>query len=128
MKMFKYLFTCFVILIFISCDQNQKTKDSTGLFPIRQNGKRGYIDKTGKIVINPEFDDGGSFSEGLAWVNIGGKLNEHGGVKGGKYGYIDKTGNIVINPQFDVAGDFSDGLAIVSGGGSMALSIRLGRL
>jgi hypothetical protein len=26
------------------------------LFPISQNGKYGYIDKKGKIAINPQFD------------------------------------------------------------------------
>jgi len=43
--------------------------------------KWGYIDKTGKIVFEPQFDNAGYFSEGLAGVRIG-----------KKYGYIDKTG------------------------------------
>lgn len=53
---------------------------SDGLFPIIKNGKWGYIDKTRKIVIKPQFDDVESFSEGLARVEIGYKK-----------GYIDKT-------------------------------------
>jgi hypothetical protein len=31
---------------------------------ISENGKYGYIDKTGKIVIKPQFDEPGIFSEG----------------------------------------------------------------
>lgn len=30
----------------------------------------GYIDKTGKMVIEPQYDEGKSFSEGLAAVKI----------------------------------------------------------
>ncbi|MDY5615840.1 MAG: WG repeat-containing protein [Helicobacter sp.] len=48
------------------------------------------MDKSGKIVIKPQFDFAWSFSEGLALVELN-----------GKYGFIDKSGKIVINPQFD---------------------------
>ncbi len=67
-------------------------------------GKYGYIDKSGKIVINPQFEEAYDFSkEGLALV----KLSD-------KYGYIDKSGKIVINPQFEDAYSFGEeGLAIV---------------
>jgi hypothetical protein len=64
--------------------------------------KWGYIDKTGKTVINPQFYTATDFSEGLATVNTGSLC-----------GYIDKTGTMVISPQFDAANDFSDGLARV---------------
>ncbi len=72
------------------------------LFPVVQNDKWGYIDKTGRVVFEPQFDWAGSFSEGLASVGI-----EY------KRGYIDKTGRVVIEPQFDWAGSFSEGLARV---------------
>ena len=52
------------------------------LFAMMGNDEKyGYIDKTGKIVIEPQFDIVENFSEGLAAVVIGGKR-----------GYIDKTG------------------------------------
>ena len=79
-----------------------KGSERSSLYPVKVNGQWGYIDKTGKIVINPQFDSAWDFSEGLAWVKVG-----------GKWGYIDKTGKIVINPQFDDAHDFHDGLALV---------------
>ena len=65
-------------------------------------GENGYIDKTGKMVIKPQFADAESFSEGLAGVS-----------KDRKVGYIDKTGKMVIKPQFDNAESFSEGLAVV---------------
>ena len=30
--------------------------------------KYGFIDKSGKVVIEPQFDEAYPFSEGLAWV------------------------------------------------------------
>jgi hypothetical protein len=77
-------------------------KKEIALFPINKNGKFGYIDRTGKIVIKPQFDVAGGFSEELAKVKIG-----------SKYGYIDTTGKVVINPQFDDAFEFSEELALV---------------
>jgi hypothetical protein len=64
--------------------------------------KFGYIDKTGEFVINPQFEFAGSFSEGLAPVQLG-----------GVWGYIDKTGKYQINPQFEYEDSFSEGLARV---------------
>jgi hypothetical protein len=56
---------------------------------VKVGGKWGYIDRSGKMVIQPQFEYAGPFSEGLAVVQIEGKL-----------GYIDKSGKIVITPQF----------------------------
>ena len=64
--------------------------------------KYGFIDKSGKMVIEPQFDGASDFSEGLAQVE-----------KDGKWGFIDKSGKVVIEPQFDWVSDFSEGLAKV---------------
>ncbi len=63
----------------------------------------GYIDKTGKWVINPRFTSAYDFSEGLAVVEE----------QYGKLGYIDKTGKLVIPPKYDVANSFEHGYAFV---------------
>jgi ankyrin repeat protein len=76
---------------------------SEGLANVILNGKGGFIDKTGKMVIEPRFDNWpGGFSEGLANVYLN-----------GKGGFIDKTGKIVINPKFDQVNKFSEGFARV---------------
>ena len=110
--------------------------DNSGLYSINVNGKWGFVDKSGKSVINPQFDRAEEFSEGLAAVSVGGKwgfVDKFGkyvvstqfdrvgplseGVAwvslGRKYGYVDKVGKYVINPQFLFAFDFSEGLAKV---------------
>lgn len=73
------------------------------LYPMRENGRYGYINSEGFVTIKPAFEEGYSFCEGLARVSV-----QH------KYGFIDKTGKLVIEPVFDDAGDFSQGLAMVS--------------
>jgi hypothetical protein len=46
-----------------------------------KTGRWGYVDKTGKMVVGPQFDFAGGFFEGLALVRIGDD-------KTGKWGYI----------------------------------------
>lgn len=72
------------------------------LFPIEKNGKTGYIDATGKVVITPRFEAGWPFSEGMAAVQIG-----------SDWGYIDETGKIVIKPIYFSAASFREGIADV---------------
>ena len=76
-----------------------------GLFWVRENGKYGYIDRTGKTVIEPQYDNTMGFNEGLAATSIG-----------KKYGFIDKKGTWVIKPQYDFAYIFMDGAAMVKVG------------
>jgi hypothetical protein len=81
-------------------EYDQATQFSEGLAGVKTDGKWGFIDKTGQIVIPPHFDWGADydlgffaigprFSEGLAAVEID-----------GKWGFIDKSGQMVIQPQF----------------------------
>src|ERR1041384_2177978 len=69
------------------------------LYPVEKDGKWGYIDATGKLVIQPQYDCTFPFSEGLAAVCVGNKI-----------GYIDTAGKLIIQPQYDFAYPFSDGL------------------
>jgi hypothetical protein len=71
------------------------------------NVKWGYMDKSGAMVIQPQFYWIRDFSEGLAAVGFPADHNT------AKWGYIDKTGAVVIEPWFDGAGPFSEGLATV---------------
>ncbi|MCR4848100.1 MAG: WG repeat-containing protein [Bacteroidales bacterium] len=63
----------------------------------------GYLDRTGKIVIRPQYKYAHPFSEGLASVAN----------KRYKHGYINTNGKWAIKPQYDFAGDFKNGLAFV---------------
>jgi hypothetical protein len=83
------------------------------LFPIRVDSKWGFIDNTGTIKIEPQFEgvrrldgEGGliGFSEGLCAVQT---------EKDGPWGYINASGHLAIEPQFDLAQWFCEGVAAV---------------
>src|SRR5947208_2589605 len=76
------------------------------LLPVVIQGKTGYVDGRGRIVIGPAFDHAGTFSEGLAPFKT-----TVAGVE--KFGHIDQSGNVVIPPLFDGVKEFSEGLAVV---------------
>lgn len=80
---------------------------SEGLAAVLVNGKWGFVNTDGKMVIAPQYDEDAlghtpSFHDGMCPINMS-----------GKHGYIDKTGKIVIEPQYDQAWGFSNGLAKV---------------
>jgi hypothetical protein len=79
--------------------------DNSGLYRIKIDGKYGFINRDGKTVIEPQFDEAYGFSEGLAGVQIG-----------SKFGYINTKGEVVIAPQFDGVSGFREGLAAVQVG------------
>lgn len=64
----------------------QPTGVSAHLVPwLAANGKFGYADSTGKMVISPQFDDVGAFQNDFALVG-----------KNGRYGVINAAGKIVV--------------------------------
>ena len=76
---------------------------SENMAPVKINGLWGFVDATGKVVVEATYKGVGQMSQGLAWVK-----NE-----AGKVGFIDATGKLAIDDQFDAAKDFTDGLARV---------------
>lgn len=68
-----------------------------GLFRILRNGKVGYADTTGRVVIEPQFDCAFPFSEGKARVAYDCKLEksgdeEHTSMVSDSWFYIDRKG------------------------------------
>lgn len=111
----------FILITFILAIAMATAAQSSGsgmpLFWIREDGKYGYIDKTGKVVIAPQYENTMGFSEGLAATR-----------KDGKYGFIDTKGEWVIKPQFDFTYKFSDGLAMVRVGKQYAWIDKTGKI
>lgn len=90
-----------------------KTYTTTSSHP---SYKWGFIDKTGKMVVQPQYGLAGDFSEGLAAVS-----------SNDKWGFIDKTGRVVIGFNFDYASEFSDGLSAVMLGNKFGYIDRTGK-
>jgi WG containing repeat len=86
---------------------HKNLRSDTPLFRFEKNGKAGFIDARGKIVIPPQFDVGWfaeeDFVEGVSPARIG-----------ENWGFIDAKGKWVIQPQYWRAEPFSEGLAAVT--------------
>lgn len=81
----------------------QKAAYVPPLYPVRLDGKYGYMDRTGKIVVAPQFSRGWDFHDGMAQVDS---------AEG--HGIIDAAGKTTFLRQFSWIGDFSEGLAQVT--------------
>lgn len=104
--MYKFMAGAVIVLLFCA-DVKAADDKNVELYPVVQGGKWGYMDKSGKLAIKPQYDCAWDFSEGLACVQVG--LQR---------GYIDATNGIVIKPQYVQARPFSEGRAAVYAGGS----------
>jgi len=107
------------VVIYLPDDCRQAERFSEGMAAVKFGGtwadanwkwkgaRVGFIDKTGKIVIQPQFLHAGVFTKELCAV-MNADLRH-------LYGYIDKSGRWIIAPQFESAGGFrgADGTAEV---------------
>ena len=89
------------------------------LLPVQQGGKWGYINRSGEVVIKPQFDSAEAFADGLALVRFPPRKKP---LKPGEkkaelvdgMGFIDQTGKVVIeldNPLHLTGDSFREGLA-----------------
>jgi WG containing repeat len=90
-------------------------RNSEELTEFHKDGKTGYVDKSGKIVIEPRFEIASEFREGLAYAAEPSKVASGPGYS--NYGFIDHSGKFVIQPQFDQVSCFYEGLAKVKTAG-----------
>src|SRR4029453_5970031 len=88
-----------------------------GLFPIVQGGKSGDMDRRGKVVIKPQFDQAIDFLQGgLAGVRVG-----------EVWGAIDTAGNMVVEPRYDQPPTFgAEGLSFMTIDGQQACIDKTG--
>ncbi|MEM1054395.1 MAG: WG repeat-containing protein [Bacteroidota bacterium] len=72
------------------------------LYPVELDGRFGYIDREGKLVVPLRFDAAEPFSEDRAAVR-----------DGDRWGYLGPDGSVAIDSRFDAAGPFAGELAPV---------------
>jgi WG containing repeat len=75
-----------------------------GLAAVEKQGRWGYVDEAGQVIVPLRFADARSFAGGLARVRL---------TEDGSWGYIDRLGKMAIAPWFEFADDFAEGLALV---------------
>lgn len=114
------------------------------LFRIAQNGRYGYIDNTGDVVVQPQFVWGSDFKGDFAEVYVCGRtlsMDEKGNLLphvqtpklkarkiGDKFGFVDASGQVRIPAQYDEARWFSEGLAAVRVGNKWGYIDESGQL
>lgn len=105
------LFTLTAIIFCISVSTAQTTKATTdyqviGKYGeygvpwalIKKDGKLGFIDQNGNLVVAPQYDSIEKFgAHGVSWALV---------EKDGKLGFIDKQGKEVVKPQYEMIDHF----------------------
>ncbi|MBN1122072.1 MAG: WG repeat-containing protein [Anaerolineae bacterium] len=88
-----------VLFVLTACGSVNADEGSQTLYVIcDENNTCGFIDINGKVVIEPQFDDVGSFlGSNIAPVKVG-----------EKWGYIDRTGEFVVEPILNDAIKFEE--------------------
>ena len=96
-----------IFLFVISPCYGQSASGSQPYVPVQKDGKWGYINQSGELVIKATFDEAAHFSDGWAKVKIEERLS-----------FIDASGDIVLTPDVSTVKSFSEGLAVASKEGS----------
>src|SRR5690606_40611915 len=90
------------------------------------NGKYGYKDQSGKVIVEPIYDFAYDFSEGLAAVNVGG----HPLTGGGLWGFVDTTGKEIIPVKYEAGirfPQFAEGLVALKLNGKYGFVDKTGK-
>jgi len=108
MKTTHTLWISFILgLVFLVACGKKSSKYDLSLIPIKSGDKWEYIDKNGKIIINPQFTFASLFHDDYALVATGGTGDS------AKIGFINKEGEYIINPIYKFGTYFSEDFACV---------------
>ena len=109
---------CFFIFLLILCllPGLAGAEEEDALYPIRENGLWGYMNRTGETVIAPQWEYAGSFSDEVAavgrleeWDLIGGLIHEDGKMLlPMEYNITETTGGFIFSIWDDSAGSYRD--------------------
>jgi hypothetical protein len=114
LRLMYFFLACLTAGLWSAADCVGQQQGTQKLFPVEKDGKWGFIDNSGKLIIPLAFDSANEFHEGLALVTTGKQKD-----------FIDETGRVVIKPQFDLVDDFSEGLAAVNIGQTRIANLGL---
>ena len=104
---------------------SQETAKDNSLISFKSGDKWGLKDATGNIIVPAKYAMILEFSEGMAAVNVGGKMKTEYLVidnpvffsrekfAGGKWGFINTQGEEILPCKYEDASSFSGGLAVV---------------
>lgn len=121
-------------LTLVGCQNSQRSAPSSSsgssaadstpiLLPVKVSGKWGYVNGSGQLVINPQFDFAEEFHEGRGRICLGKPCDIWDTYSTSPtvpntslWGFIDTSGKVVITPKYPEVSTFSEGLATVCTG------------
>jgi hypothetical protein len=110
--MMKNKLVCLIVLAFHLNAFAQVVPQVTQLKAVYENGRWGYADAGGRVVIAARFDAALPFADGLARVGVvDEEFPEIGAQPNLRWGYIDERGRVLVELRYAVLRDFSEGLA-----------------
>jgi hypothetical protein len=112
MVMMKMKLVCLIILALYPHAFAQDAPQGAQLTPVYENGKWGYGERGGKVVIAARFDAALPFTNGIARVGVvDEEYPEIDARPNIKWGYIDERGRVLVELRYAVLRDYSEGLA-----------------
>lgn len=84
---------------------------SEGMCRIESKGKWGFIDETGKIIVDPKYDFVFDYVNGYSKVRA----------KNQKFGSIDKNGKVIVPPIYDDVSNVKNDMIVVCNKGKYAV-------
>lgn len=105
----------------LNTKDKEKEKAALGnneaLMAIVRSRRAGFIDRSGKFLIKPQYTYAAPFEDGLALVK-----------EDDKYLYLDKEGKVKLSPSAKSAKSFSEGLAAIKEGEKWGFIDTLGKV
>ena len=93
------------------------TNGGAGLVIFRQNGRYGFKDQRGRIIVANRYEAVKPFYNDLAAVQIN-----------GKWGFIDHYEHLVVQPVYDSVADFNNDYCLTWQGGAVGALDRHGKV
>lgn len=90
---------------------------SEGMYPAGKNGKTGFVNASGKWIIEAQFDETGNFHEQIAPIRMA-----------GNWGMVAMDGRVIAEPKWDEIKDFQAGIAVVKASEQYFLLDKSGQL
>lgn len=108
----KILLMCLILPALHLAAFAQEAPKKARLKAVYVNGKWGYADQSGKLIINAQYDAARPFVDGLAQVGVvDEELPELDRSPNLKWGYIDELGRVLVELRYTVLRGFSENLA-----------------
>ncbi len=124
MNLLKTTFFIHILICAALLSPVNHTRAQVNIYPFVENGKIGYKDTIGSVIIDPQFDYVEEFKDGYNWTVVGigdyellnNRFDRRELKFKGKFGLINHIGNIIFHPEFTLILNYYPEYAVVGNG------------